>query len=187
MSEAVHTVDDAQRAEVEAFMGATATYGADVTNVERVETHGAVVFLAGDHAYKIKRAVRYSYMDFSTLELRRRALVRELDINRVHAPEIYLGVVAITREPDGSLAIGGNGEPVEWAVHMRRFDDEALLSRVAERHGIDKVLARDIADVVHRYHLGAAVKRQSEPRSRISPDHRRIVCRPGLAGAWICA
>ena len=167
MSEAVHTVDDAQRAEVEAFLGATTTYGAEVTSVERVETHGAMVFLAGDNAYKIKRPVRYSYMDFSTLELRRRALVREYEINRPHAPAIYLGVVAITRGPDGSLAIGGNGEPVEWAVHMRRFDDEALLSRVAERHGIDKALARDIADVVHRYHRSAAVERHSDPRSRL--------------------
>ena len=167
MSGEAHIVDDAPQADVIAFLGTAATHGVGVTRVERIETHGAIVFLAGEHAYKIKRNVRYSYMDFSTLELRRRACVRELEINRPQAPDIYLGVVAITRERDGGLAIGGCGKPVEWAVHMRRFSDDALLSRIAERHGVDAPLAREIADVVRTYHRSAPVDRGGEPRVRL--------------------
>jgi aminoglycoside phosphotransferase family enzyme/predicted kinase len=142
--------------EVIGFLGRSSTYGPDVARVDRVETHGAFVFLAGREAYKIKRAVRYPYMDFSTLELRRRACAREMEINRPHAPGIYLGLVEITREGDGSLALGGAGEPVEWAVHMRRFPDDCLMSRVAERGGLDSGLARDIGDAVAAYHRSAA-------------------------------
>ncbi len=168
MSGEAHDVDDASEADVIAFLGAAGTYGVGVTRVERIETHGAIVFMAGEHAYKIKRNVRYSYMDFSTLELRRRACLRELEINRPQAPDIYIGVVAITREPGGGLAIGGNGEPVEWAVHMRRFSDDALLSSIAERQGIDPSLARAIADVVHTYHRSAPIVHADEPRTQLN-------------------
>lgn len=152
-------LDDPLHAEVDAFLGNAEAYGTVITQVGRVETHGAIVFLAGECAYKIKRNVRYSYLDFSTAELRRRACVRELEINRPHAPDLYLGVVAITRERDGRLAIDGSGTPVEWALHMRRFADDALLSRIAERRGVDVSLAREIADAIHAYHRGSPTLR----------------------------
>lgn len=164
MSGEAHNVDDASQTDVVEFLGAAETHGVGVTRVARIETHGAIVFLAGHHAYKIKRSVRYSYMDFSTLEQRRRACLRELEINRPQAPDIYLGVVPITREPDGGLSISGKGEPVEWAVHMRRFSDDALLSCFAVRQDIDATLAREIADVVHAYHRSAPVDHAGEPR-----------------------
>lgn len=168
MNHEAHTADDVLHAEVVAFLGAPATHGVAVTRVDRVDTHGAIVFLAGDDVYKIKRNVCYSYMDFSTLELRQRACARELEINRPQAPDIYLGVVAITRELGGGLAIGGSGMPVEWAVHMRRFGDDALLSRVAEQRGIDTPLARALADVVHVYHSDAPAVHVREPRARLA-------------------
>ena len=93
------------QAEVVAFLSGWAGAG------HRFTTHGAHVFVAGGEAIKIKRAVRYPYLDFSTLELRRRACERELEVNRANAPQLYLGVVAITREADGRLAIGGAGPP----------------------------------------------------------------------------
>ena len=96
---------EATQAEVVAFLSSRAGAG------RRFTTHGAHVFVAGGEAIKIKRAVRYPYLDFSTLELRQRACERELEVNRANAPQIYLGVVAITREADGRLAIGGAGEP----------------------------------------------------------------------------
>ncbi len=158
---------DAEQAEVIDFLGSTAAHGAGVGEVERCETHGAVVFLAGEHALKIKRSIRYAYMDFSTLELRHRACLREIEINQPHAPEIYLRVVAITREPDGSLAIGGKGATIEWAVHMRRFGSDDLLSAVAETRGIDAPLARDLADVVQAFHAGAVVANSADPRAAL--------------------
>lgn len=108
---------------------------------DRFETHGALVFLAGEEAWKIRRAVRFPYMDFSTLEKRRIASTHELEINQRMAPEIYIGVVAITRENDGRLQIGGSGEIVEWAVRMRRFDQSALLRHLVDSGSISTDLA----------------------------------------------
>src|SRR5204863_4046954 len=94
-------------------------------DVRRFDTHASAVFLAGDRAFKVKRAVRFPFLDYSTLARRKAACEAELEVNRRYAPQIYLRVVAITREGDGTLALGGAGEPVEWAVEMRRFEDGA--------------------------------------------------------------
>jgi hypothetical protein len=123
--------------------------------VERFETHGALVFLAGEGAWKIKRAVRFPYMDFSTLEKRRAACTREVEINRRLAPKIYLGLTPITLNPDGRLQLGGTGEIIEWAVHMRRFDQAALLSHIADAGPIPSDLAVALADVVLESHQAA--------------------------------
>src|SRR6056297_2402444 len=109
--------EDAQH-EVIRFLADPAKHGG--AEVDHVETHGAHVFLAGDAALKIKRAVRYDYMDFSTLAARERMLRRELELNRPAAPEIYRDVVPVTRAGDG-LALGGDGPPVEWVLRMWRF------------------------------------------------------------------
>src|SRR5476649_2600874 len=84
--------------------------------VHRIDTHAASVFLAGERALKIKRAVRFPFLDYSTLAKRQAACAAELEVNRPYAPAIYRGVLAITREADGRLAIGGKGAPMEWAV-----------------------------------------------------------------------
>src|SRR5262245_30662849 len=83
--------------------------------VKRVDTHAAVLFLAGDRVLKVKRAVQYPFLDFSTLDKRKAACAAEIEVNRAHAPEIYRGVVPITREANGAPAIGGSGDVVEWA------------------------------------------------------------------------
>jgi aminoglycoside phosphotransferase family enzyme len=143
------------QAEVIAFLDDPASYATPPERVERFETHGALVFLAGDDAWKIKRSVRFPYMDFSTLARRRAVCMREVEINRRLAPEIYLGCVPITREADGKLAFGGAGEPIEWAVRMRRFDQAALLSRMAETGPLAAELMRTLADVVYESHRTA--------------------------------
>src|SRR5262249_992539 len=95
--------------------------------IKRIDTHGASVFLAGKDVYKVKRAVRYPFMDFSTLERRRLACERELAVNRINAPDLYLGVVPISR--DGSQLKFGGGDIIEWAVHLHRFDENRTLDR----------------------------------------------------------
>ena len=95
----------------------------------RIDTHAAVVVLAGPLAYKLERPVRFPFLDFSTPALREAACRREIAVDRPIAPEIYRRVVAITREADGRLALGGEGPPVEWAVEMNRFDETATLDR----------------------------------------------------------
>jgi len=123
--------------------------------VRRIDTHAAAVFLAGDRAIKIKRAVRFPFLDYSTLERRKAACEAEIAVNRPLAPQIYRGVVAITREADGTLAIGGRGTPVEWAVEMRRFDDAMTLDKLADRGSIDAALADRLARAVAAAHRGA--------------------------------
>lgn len=143
---------DAQ-GEVVAFLSDPRSWRPALERVEHIETHGAHVFLAGERALKIKRAVRFAYMDFSTLDRRRSVVEREVELNRRFAPGLYLGTIAITREPDGRLAIGGDGRPVEWAVAMRRFDGDALLSSIARRGSIGtdvlEALAASVLDAHH--------------------------------------
>src|SRR5512141_1657421 len=132
------------------FLGSPATHGG--APVKRIDTHAATVFLAGNRALKIKRAVRFPFLDYSTLERRQAACMAELEVNRLYAPAIYRRAVAITREQDGALAIGGAGEPVEWAVEMWRFDETQTLD-VAGR--IDGALADALARAVARAHAAA--------------------------------
>jgi len=126
-------------------------------DVSVIETHAALVFLAGEDAYKIKKDIVYSYLDFSSLEKRRLACVRELAVNQPHAPQIYLGVVAITRETDGHLEISGAGPAVEWAVHMQRFCDDDLLARALKSRHFKPAFFDSLADEIIRYH-GTAEK-----------------------------
>ena len=123
--------------------------------VERIDTHTAHVFLAGDHAYKVKREVRYTFLDYSTLERRRLACEAEVRLNRRTAPALYLGVKPVTRDPSGRLALDGHGPPVEWLVVMRRFPDDALLDRIAAAGGLTTTLAVRLADAVAVFHARA--------------------------------
>jgi aminoglycoside phosphotransferase family enzyme len=160
------TTKDADQTAVFAFLSDPGSYaGAD--SVERVETHGNLVFLAGSDAWKIKRAIRFSYMDFSTLEKRRVACEREVAINRQFSSDLYLGCVPITRSPEGVLSFGGTGEVVEWAVHMRRFEQSSLLSHLAERGQISDQIAKDLADTIYASHVASACNPRPTGRGAI--------------------
>ncbi|TBW37201.1 hypothetical protein EYW49_12110 [Siculibacillus lacustris] len=134
-------------AEVAAFLGRAETHGLAAPPT-RIDTHAAAVFLAGPLAYKIKRPVRFPYLDFSTPARRAAACRREIAVDRPIAPEIYRRVVAITRAADGGLAIGGAGEAVEWAVEMNRFDEAATLDRRLAAGPLDTALVDQLAVVV---------------------------------------
>ena len=145
----------ADQGEVIAFLTEPASYGPDIERVERIATHGAMVFLAGTRAYKMKRAVRYPYMDFSTLALRKTTCEREIALNRRTAPELYLDVEAVVRGADGKLALGGPGEPVEWLVVMKRFDQDGLCDRLARAGRLTPGLMAALADEIATFHDGA--------------------------------
>jgi len=133
-----------------AFLSDPSTFGVD--KVDRVDTHISCVFLAGDRAYKLKRAVRFSYLDFSTADLRRAACESELTLNRRTAPDIYLCVEAIRREEDGRVRFGGNGRPVDFVVVMRRFDESSVLDNVARHGRLTREIIRDVADAIAAFH-----------------------------------
>ena len=144
--------------EVLAFLSTPAAYGLQAGPVERIDTHISAVWLAGNRAYKLKRAVHYDYVDFSTVELRHLACETELRLNRRTAPELYLGVRAVTRERNGSLAIDGAGEPIDWLVEMERFDQELLFDRLAERGRLDIELMPPLAAAIAHLHAEARIR-----------------------------
>ena len=138
--------------EVAAFLSKPGAYPGAPSEVGVIETHAARVFLAGDKAFKIKKPVKLPFLDFSTLERRRDALARELEINRPHAPEIYLRLVPITRGPDGTLGLEGKGPVVEWALEMRQFRQSSLLSEIASKRALEPDLCKALARMVAAYH-----------------------------------
>ncbi len=158
----------------------------------RIDTHGAVVFLAKDRAYKLKRAVKFPYMDFSTVDRRADMCRAEIDINRRMAPEIYLGVAPVLRRRDG-LVLGYVGETadaaVDWLVVMRRFDDEALFDRLADKGALTSELMAALGARVaaihddlpairdgfgrpddYRHSVAADVRQMREQGTRLDPN-----------------
>ena len=113
--------------------------------VIRRETHMSWVFLVGDRVYKLKKPVRFPYLDFSTLARREAACRAELRLNRALAPGIYLDVLPLMETGTG-FAIGGAGTPVDWLVLMQRLDERNMLEHmIGERHveipQLDKMVA----------------------------------------------
>ncbi len=106
-------------------------YPHPVERVELLETHISWVLLAGDYAYKLKKPVELGFLDFRSPEARRFYCDEELRLNRRTAPQLYLEVVPVTGS-DADPRIDGEGRPIEYAVKMRRFPQEALLSRMAQ-------------------------------------------------------
>jgi aminoglycoside phosphotransferase family enzyme/predicted kinase len=159
--------DDEER-EICAFLRDPASYGTGAATVDVVETHIARVFLVGDDAYKLRKRVHLRFVNFSTLHARHAAAVREMEINRPHAPHIYLGLVPIMRH-EGKLSLGGRGEIVEWAVHMRRFPQDAVLSHREERGPLSDDLARSLADMVARYHQDSPIAGNCEGARILAP------------------
>jgi uncharacterized protein len=121
--------------ELEPMIGALSNPSAYEQKTDRVEvrqTHISVVFLVGPLAYKIKKPLRLSFLDYSTLERRRHFCDEEVRLNRRLAPQVYRGVVPITQDGP-QLRMEGSGEVVEWAVKMERLPEEATLRAILDR------------------------------------------------------
>jgi uncharacterized protein len=146
--------------EVVAFLSRPITYGAEVSRVDRLDTHVSQVFLAGDHAYKLKRAVRLPYVDFSTVAHRREACAAELALNRRTAPKLYLETRRIARNMAGEIAFSGDGEEVDWVVVMRRFDQHLLFDALAVAGRLDPALIDELADRIGEFHEAAEPNRE---------------------------
>lgn len=142
--------------DLSAFLSDGCSFGMSDATVERIDTHAALIFLVGERAYKMKRSVRYSFLDFTTPDRRRRALQAELELNRRTAPMLYRRLVPVTRERFGGLALAGSGEPVEWLLEMVRFDQEARLDRVAQRGELTPAIIDGLAAEIAAFHDQAA-------------------------------
>lgn len=144
-----------------ALLADPATYGPGTGPVTRIDTHISAIFLAGDRAYKIKRAVTLPFLDFSTPDRRRDACRTELEINRRTAPELYLGLIEIRRDGNGVLSLDGAGETIDWVVAMRRFDQDRQLDRMAAAGLLTGAHILALAEAIARFHDEAPLR----------PDH----------------
>jgi uncharacterized protein len=147
---------DCQR-DVVTFLSDPSSYGSDVDRVDVIDTHISKVFLAGDYAYKLKRAVKLPYLDFSNEALRRAACAAEVSLNRRTAPELYLEARALSVTESGGIAWGDKGRIVDWVVVMRRFAQDCLLDSMAAKGMLGADLLRDVIDHIAWFHARAEV------------------------------
>jgi hypothetical protein len=138
-----------QKQIVEALLNPEA-YEEPQESIELVQTHISFVFLTQRFVYKVKKAVDFGFLDFTTLEKRRFFCEKELEINRRLCGDLYLEVVPINKSV--SIRIKGEGETVEYAVKMRRIPQEMMLSRLLENGKVDKKLVDEIARIVAKFH-----------------------------------
>ncbi|MGX1498467.1 aminoglycoside phosphotransferase family enzyme/predicted kinase [Labrenzia sp. MBR-25] len=129
--------------------------------VKRIDTHANIVFLVGSKAYKVKRSVKFPFLDYSTLALREEACKAEITYNQPNAPQIYRQALAITREADGSLTLGGSGEAIEWAIEMNRFEHQHELDIIAEEGPLPDSLSDRLADMMVSAHETAPLRQGS--------------------------
>ena len=137
------------------FLSRPASYPHPVGAIQHRETHVSHVFLAGGFAYKLKKPVKFPFLDASTLALRKRFCLLELSLNRRLAPTIYLGIVPITEGPRG-LQLSGKGRVVEWVVKMCRLPEERMLDQLVAQHQVSRRDIQDIADQLIRFFRRAA-------------------------------
>ncbi len=165
------------------FLRQPGAYAEATSRVDAVETHMSWVFLTDTCAYKLKKPVRYAYLDFGSIEARHLDCDEEVRLNRRLAPGIYLGVVPLALDAAGCLQLGGAGKPVDWLVQMRRLPadrmlDQLLSSGTVTRAEIDRLacrlarfyaaaVAEAIAPAAYRHSLAGGIE-----------DNRRELARP---------
>ncbi|SDL69650.1 AAA family ATPase [Aliiruegeria lutimaris] len=154
------TVNADNQAAVTAFLANPETHGS-TEPVEVIETHISKVFLAGDRAFKLKRAVDLPYAHFGTPQLRLETCEKEVALNAPNAPGMYLGVRTITINDMGELSFGGKGSLVDSVVEMVRFDQDALFDPMAVAGKLTAPLLSDLARSIAHIHKAAPVVRAS--------------------------
>jgi len=138
-----------------AFLSDGASYGLPGEPVERIETHCSIVFMIGETAYKLKRPLAFSSVDYTTLEKREMACRRELALNLRSAPDLYLGLRSIRRDAHGHLSFDDDGVVVDWVVVMRRFAQSALFDHLVAEGRFTLDLAETLAREIARFQGGA--------------------------------
>jgi len=116
-----------------------------------LETHISLLFFTGNHVYKVKKPVDFGFLDFTSLEKRKFFCVQEVNLNRRLSPEIYLGVVKITKDGD-QILLDGRGEVVEYAVKMKQIPEELLMDKLLEKKQVTSKMIEAVSEkLVHFY------------------------------------
>jgi uncharacterized protein len=141
------------------FLSRSESYGMAGEAVEQIATHCSLIFLIAGRAYKLKRAISFASLDYTTRQQREQACHAELVLNRRTAPDLYLGVRSIARTSDGRLAFGTSGRPVDHVVVMRRFQQDARFDSLAEAGRLTVGLMQSLGHVIGPFHAKASPTR----------------------------
>ena len=158
-----------------------------------VETHISLLFLGPDTVWKLKKAVRLSFLDFTRVEDRKRFCERELELNAASAPGLYRDVVPVVRRPDGALAFGGAGETVDHVLRMARVPREDFIEVRAETGALSPALLAPalldgIADAVAAFHQGLPPATDRAPdMTAVTEGNARAALDAGLPGDTVAA
>jgi aminoglycoside phosphotransferase family enzyme len=128
-------------------------YPEDPGKIELIQTHISFVFLTHNYVYKVKKAVNFGFLDFSTLDKRHFYCEKELELNRRLCPKIYLEVVPINKS--GVIKIKGSGETVEYALKMKRLPQERIMTLLLKEGKVDEKTIDEIARLVALFHSNA--------------------------------
>jgi uncharacterized protein len=133
-------------------------YPEEVDKIDLIQTHISFVFLTKNFVYKVKKAVNFGFLDFSTLEKRRLFCEKELELNKRLCPDIYLEVVPINKS--NIIKVNGSGETVEYALKMKRLPQERIMTLLLKENKVDKKTIDDIARIVAKFHSKAQTNRE---------------------------
>ena len=143
-----HTVTTADKCR---FLSDPDNYPHPPAEVRVEETHMSFVFLTGPRVFKLKKPVRYPFLDFSTLKAREHFVKEEIRLNRRLAPDVYLGTMPLSLTPDGRLFLGFGDEVVDWLVTMRRLPEERMLDRLILKGALTPDMVEGLADTLCRF------------------------------------
>jgi len=135
------------------------------SSVEFLQTHISCLFLTAEHVYKLKKPLNLGFLDFSTLEKRRFYCHEEVRLNSRLAPSVYLGVLAVSRNPNGEFFLGQDpaSEIVDYVVHMRRLSEDSMFPALLKQGRVDEEMLSDLAGLLSDFHAHApAVQASSE-------------------------
>ncbi|MBI2478750.1 MAG: phosphotransferase, partial [Planctomycetia bacterium] len=152
-----------------------AGYAAEPGAAQQIETHISWVFLTERFAYKLKKPVRFDFLDFSTAELRRQACENEVRLNRRLAPRVYLGVVPVVLTAAGHLALDGSGVPVDWVVKMRRLPAENALDVLIRDGSVSPIAIEQLATTLTTFY------EKAPPVTMTIDNYRRNIERHAIA------
>ena len=164
---------EVSEAAVLAFLKRPESYPDSTARVEVKRTHLSWVFLTDHHVFKLKKRVVDELVDFRRSPSRRANCETELRLNRRLAPAVYLEVVPITLRPDGHLALGGDGEPIDWLVKMARLDQELFLDRAIHRGSVDRAALAQVGRLLNGFY-GTAPAVDVDPDRYLAQFYRRI-------------
>lgn len=143
------------------FLRQTSAYSHHPVAVDATESHMSWIFLAGEFVFKLKKPVRYDFLDFTSLHDREFYCREELRLNKRLAPGVYLDVAALCLEPGGSLNLKGNGKVIDWLVRMRRLPSDRMLDHLIARESVDRAQVDVVARQIIAFYRSAEPVEQS--------------------------